>query len=39
MQEIWDPSFSSQLYYFDDPYKASHLSHAIVILTEWEEFK
>jgi UDPglucose 6-dehydrogenase len=33
------PAVPGQLDYFDDPYEAARGAHAILILTEWPEFK
>ena len=34
---LWIDSFKESIMWFSDPYQASLKSHAIVILTEWDE--
>ena len=36
--EVWDEKFSSRLIQFQDAAEAVKDSHAILVLTEWDEF-
>lgn len=35
--KLWADNFKDSVFWFEDPYEACLTSHAIVILTEWDE--
>lgn len=35
---LWVEKFQDSITWFEDPYEASLKSHAIVVLTEWDEY-